>query len=205
MSTRVVDKANEEWVAELRARAAPALSDLRDYLCRSLQKVLQGRAGQSDVEDFAQQALTRILESLDRFRGDSRFTTWASAIAIRISLSELRRKRWGDASLDELMERGVPLDSAVQSAPAGHVAHNEMLAVLKDAIDAALTERQRAAILGEMHGMPTAVLCKELDTNPGALYKLHHDARKRLRGYLEKRGITAADVQYAVDGASNLR
>ncbi|NOH03849.1 MAG: hypothetical protein HND47_18735 [Chloroflexi bacterium] len=35
---------------------------------------------------------------MDTFEGRSLFTTWVHKIAIRIALTELRRKRWRDAS-----------------------------------------------------------------------------------------------------------
>lgn len=54
------------------------------------------------MEDFAQEAAIRVLSRLDGFRGDSRFTTWAVAVAVRVAFTELRRARWRDVSLDAL-------------------------------------------------------------------------------------------------------
>ena len=59
-----------------------------------------------------------------------------------------------------------------------------------------------AAILGELAGMPCARLAEELGTNPNALYKLHHDARKRLRQALLDRGFGEEDVRSIVGEAS---
>ncbi|MCL4825239.1 MAG: hypothetical protein KJZ57_13575, partial [Anaerolineales bacterium] len=56
------------------------------------------------MEEVTQEALLRILDRLHTFEGRSQFTTWAHKIAIRIALSELRRKRWRDSSLDELVD-----------------------------------------------------------------------------------------------------
>ncbi len=60
---------------------------MRAILVRGLQAVLAqrvpARAGVL-AEDFAQEALVKILESLDTFRSESRFTTWAQKIAVRI-------------------------------------------------------------------------------------------------------------------------
>ncbi|MDH4136346.1 MAG: hypothetical protein OEW09_06480, partial [Anaerolineae bacterium] len=44
----------------------------------------------------------KILDGLDSFRGESRFTTWAQKIAVRVAFTELRRHRWRDVSLDEM-------------------------------------------------------------------------------------------------------
>lgn len=44
-----------------------------------------------------QETLLRVLDQLDTFEGRSLFTTWVHKIAIRIALTELRRKRWRDS------------------------------------------------------------------------------------------------------------
>ena len=77
-----------------------------------------------------------------------------------------------------------------------------MRQALRDAIERDLTPRQRAAVLGELAGMPTAVLAEQLGTNANALYKLHHDARLRLRAALEERGFSAQDVRSLIDTRS---
>ena len=66
------------------------------------------RAGVGDglLEDVVQDALVRILERLPQFEGRSRFLTWAMSVAIRVAMSELRRRKWKDVSLDQVVEGG---------------------------------------------------------------------------------------------------
>jgi RNA polymerase sigma-70 factor (ECF subfamily) len=40
-----------------------------------------------------------------------------------------------------------------------------------------------------VNGVPIDVLAERLNTNRGALYKTLHDARRKLRGELEERGL----------------
>ncbi len=197
-------RSNEEWIAAVRAGDADALGDLRAYLCRSLEKALAGRSGQAEAEDFAQQALMRIAERIDSFRGDSAFTTWSAAIALRIAFSELRRKRWGDVSLDGLVSSGVE-PSAPARESGGASARAELVSALTQGIETALSERQRAVILAELRGMPTAVIAREMGMTANALYKMHHDGRKKLLRYLEESGFQAEDVRFALQGASQVR
>lgn len=197
-------RSNEAWLAGLSAGDPQCLLELRAYICRCLEGVLAGKAGQADVDDFAQMGMARVLASLDRFRGESRFTTWASAIAIRIAFTELRRKRWGDKSLDALLESGAAPAAALASGQAGQAtqsAREELLAALREGIAQALTERQRTIVLAELQGMPTVVLAEQLGMTAGAAYKGYHDARKKLRRYLEERGFAVDDVRFALDGA----
>ena len=64
-----------------------------------------------------------ILDHLEQFQGRSRFTTWAMAIAVRLAMSALRRKRWQDVSLESMtapIERDMAWDRGDTTSPAQH-------------------------------------------------------------------------------------
>jgi RNA polymerase sigma-70 factor (ECF subfamily) len=200
MAPRTSIRTDDQWLSDLRSDPpkADAVTDLRDYLKRGLAKALASRSDVSDadLEDFAQDGVLRVLDKMESFRGDSKFTTWAMAVTIRVAYTVMRRRRWGDRSLEDmgLSPDGPAPETRHDGDPARSHARHDVLATLRDAIDRELTPRQRAAVLAELHGMPVAVLAEQLETSPNALYKLHHDARKRLRAALERAGITAADM-----------
>ena len=112
------NRTNQEWLADLRGpQQEQAIEDLRGILVRGLRYSLSTRIqGELEmlVEDFTQDALIRILDKLDTFRGESKFTTWAQKIAVRVAYSELRRQRWKDISLEDLL----PEDSEGDFTPA---------------------------------------------------------------------------------------
>jgi RNA polymerase sigma-70 factor (ECF subfamily) len=59
-----------------------------------------------------------------------------------------------------------------------------------------LTERQRRAVTARfLYGIPPSHIAREMNTTRGAVYKLLHDARKRLKAALEERGLEASDTQ----------
>ena len=62
-------------------------------------------------------------------------------------------------------------------------------------IERELTEKQRTALLAELKGMPLEEIGRRLGSNRNAVYKLTHDARKRLKKHLEAAGYSAADLQ----------
>jgi RNA polymerase sigma-70 factor (ECF subfamily) len=102
----MTERTNQEWLDALRGPGRDeALADLRALLVRGLGYALAGYPSVDDsiLEDFAQDALLKILDGLDSFRGESRFTTWAQKIAVRVAFTELRRHRWRDVSLDEMI------------------------------------------------------------------------------------------------------
>ena len=56
------------------------------------------------------------------------------------------------------------------------------------------------AKLAELRGMPQDEIARHLGSNRNALYKLTHDARKRLKRGLEAAGFTAEDIGAAFAG-----
>lgn len=194
-----------DWISALRGTVgerAVALSRLRALLLRNLRLALRQRTDVSDaqLEDFAQEALVRILAQLDRFEGRSRFTTWAHAIAVNISFRELRRKRWQDTSLDALVAEGRQLGELAAPSGDDHTARDErehLLARLQQGIADKLTDRQRAAIVGLLREVPVDQLVALLGTSRGAFYKLVHDARRILKAHLLAEGFSAENVRKA--------
>ena len=196
-----------DWPRELRAGGPTtdaALADLRGVLLRGLRRALSGRAGADDalIEDLAQEATLRVLGRLDGYRGESRFTTWAVTVAVRVALTELRRPRWRDVSLDRLAaeDRGAPPDPPTPApGPPREAERREILDLLRVTLDGGLTDRQRVALVGELRGMPQEEIARQLGIGRNALYKLGHDARKRLKARLIAAGVTDEDVRAAFD------
>lgn len=207
-----VERSNEQWLHQLSDSNTPdqtaAIEDLQNYLQRGIYYYLSRE--RSDLssyaseelkqmaQDFAQDATLRILNNLDSFRGDSRFTTWAMKIGTRTAISELRRARYKDFSLDELTADGelmVGLDrseapQAPTITPEKFTERNDVMKILGDALNDALTDRQRTALEAViLQGIPIDIVAEQLESNRNALYKLLHDARKKLRTYLEQQGV----------------
>lgn len=205
-------RSNEQWLSDLvdKERQAEALTDLRDYLLRAVSLYmdrhhedltrLDRRELEHLAEDFAQKALLQIQDSLDGFRGDSKFTTWAYRIVINIAAGELRLRRWRTLSLDSLVgQNEIPLFTFLSEqespSPETLVARNQIIAVLRQIIEEELTERQRFALVSvHFNGVPMAEVARQLGTTPNNVYKLIHDARKKLKNGLRKRFYSEGDV-----------
>jgi RNA polymerase sigma-70 factor (ECF subfamily) len=203
-----MDRDNETWLTHL-GSAGPdqqaALSDLRAALLRGLRRALSHRAGADDgfLEDVVQDALVRILERLPQFGGRSRFLTWAMAVAVRVAMSELRRRRWKDVSLDEVIAGAdVAPARAIDDEPSPDARweREAILATMRRVIQNGLTTKQRQALLAELQGMPQDEVARHHGSNRNAVYKLTHDARKRLKRGLEAAGFTAEDIGAAFAG-----
>ncbi len=198
------ERTNEQWLAQLRPPPRDeALADLRVLLVRGLGAALGSRRGVSReaVEDFAQEALMKVLGNLGSFRGESRFTTWAQKISVRVALTELRRLRWRDVSLDEALERheqtGSRKDAFADEEPTPEELSTraDAGALVRKFMDQELTDKQRVAMTVVMfEGMPLEEAARRMGTTRGALYKLMHDARKRLKRRMEEDGLSPKDL-----------
>lgn len=198
MNTPANARTNDQWLAQLRRREGDAVADLRTYLSRVLARILR-RVDGVDREDVTQDALLRILQNLDRFRGDCRFTTWATAVAVRVGLGSLQRRRPSPRSLDEV---GLGPRTSPDPEPGHAMGKRKLLETLRRAIDESLSERQRTAILGRLGSVPSSQLAERLGTNRNALYKLYFDARTKLRQALHEAGYSDEDVRLELQGAS---
>ena len=205
-------RTNAEWLADLRSaqRQAEALADLRQYLVRAVAlyierqhedlTFLDASASQHLAEDLAQEALLQIQAHLDTFRGESKFTTWAYRFVINMAATELRLSRWRNVSLESVIgENEEPLFAFLSDPgardPETATARSQIITLIREMINEELTDRQRFALIGVyFNEMPMAEVARQLDTTPNNIYRLLHEARKKLKNGLLKRYYSEADV-----------
>jgi RNA polymerase sigma-70 factor (ECF subfamily) len=193
------ERDNQQWMEALQAdgpQRDAALSDLRGLLLVGLRAGLKSRPDfvESILEDVVQEALIRILRSLAQFQHRSRFVTWATAVAIRVGLTELRKRKWRDVSLEKLVA-----DSGLEPASVGAASSERQALVeaMHQVIATGLTEKQRTVLLAELKGMAQVEIARQMGSSVNAVYKLSHDARQRLKRGLEQAGLTAQDFATA--------
>jgi RNA polymerase sigma-70 factor, ECF subfamily len=208
MGGTLAKRSNTEWLDDLRASGASqngALEDLRAILVSGLPYALSKWLRPNDpkfdplVEDVVQNSLLRILESLDTFEGRSKFTTWAHKITVRMALSELRRKRWMDYSLEEMVEgedgSTLSIFPSDEIGPELATVQADMIKKVKILLEDELTEKQRAALIAiRIRGAPIAEVAERMGMTRNALYKLLHDGRLRLRARMLAEGLSPEEI-----------
>lgn len=203
-----MERTNEDWLSDLRddnPHQSEAIADLLKYLKRGVIAYLYTRSDLNRLaenelhqmsEDFAQEALLKIRANLDNFQGKSKFTTWAAKIAANHTISELRRAKWRDFSLDAITETGTSLQEILalptnqESNPAAESERRQVWETITEVINTQLTDRQRQALVAvRVENVPISEVARLMDTNPNNIYKLLHDARLKL-----KRSLLALDL-----------
>ena len=208
-------RTNQEWLSDLSASGAPqeaAIADLRNILLRAalffFSRSPSDLAGLSRdeisqrAEDCAQDALLAVMRHLADFRGDSKFTTWAYKFAINIALTAARRERWKGVSLDELSDSGedafsewATRDKSEGTAPETSAMQDELRGVIQNVIDHDLTQKQRQVLrLMVFDEVPMDEVVRHLGANRNTVYKLLHDARRKLKSGLQARGFEVGET-----------
>ncbi len=190
---------NEDWVERLRSTGDTrdqAITELRNILMRGLSATCRNRYdGRVQAEDVVQDALIKILDKLDTFEGRSKFTTWAMTVAVRMAISEMRKKSFKNVSIESLVGDGMKFEPAAPTEASNDDDEKSILLTkLRELIENDLSAKQRDAMHALLHGMPVEVFAEKTGSNRNAVYKLVHDARVKLRQGFEKAGFQAEDV-----------
>jgi RNA polymerase sigma-70 factor (ECF subfamily) len=122
---------------------------------------------------------------------------------MNVALTELRRRRWRDVSLQDLFARreGADRGPADPHLTSEQLAlQNTVLGELRRIIDEELTDRQREAVVAViLEEMPISEVASRMGTNQNALYKLLHDARRTLKRQMQAAGLSPQEVLAAFE------
>lgn len=193
---------NEEWIRGLTYPVQEeAVAQLRKRLIAGLKPALYKYVDfelNQFVEDVAQDALLKILDNINSFRKESKFITWAMKIAVREGLTELRRKKYNDQSLQDFEQRDDDSSEELRSltfatdVPGPEQSTNQqmVLSMVMDIINNELTDKQHSVISAVLiQGLSPTVVAEKMGTKRNALYKLLYDARLKIKNTLEVEGI----------------
>lgn len=210
-AARGVDPESARWVRNL-ADSSPqrdqALGELHQLLLRIARGELGRRNGQHpitgpELDDLAHQAaadaLLAITSKLDRFRGESRFTTWAYKFVILEVSAKLGRHFWHEPTVALEAEGWDRLPDRFGLGPADQAQWQGLVDALRRAVHEELSERQRQVFTAiVLQGVPLDALVVQLGSNRNAIYKTMFDARRKLRTALAVGGYLTADPAKAV-------
>ena len=201
---RQLDLESRAWIEGLSATGAEhaaAIERLHELLLRATfaearrRQHLYPEIDGAELDDICRQAaddaVVAVIGKLDGYRGASRFTTWAYGFAILEVSVKLRRHAWRGRSIptaddDRLWDR---LASEGTSSAQAHVESAQLLRALRRAVAEELTPRQREVFVAvALNEVQIDVVAGQLHSTRGAIYKVLHDARRKLRLRLEHEG-----------------
>ena len=135
-----------------------------------------------DAEEVAQDAFLSAYRAFDRFRGESRVTTWLYRITVNAALMRIRREkrarelRWvGIENLD------VP---SWDEAPEPSAMNSELGDKIQEGIAMLQPELRAAVVLRDVSGLSSREAAEALDITVSSLKSRLHRARVLLRQHL---------------------
>lgn len=206
-------RSNDAWLLALKQPGEAqeeAFEELRDYLLRAVLFYLRNhRSDLSDLageeiryfaEDMAQDSLLAINDNLEHFRGEAKFTTWAYRFVINRTATELRLRHYHNLSIERVLQEETAVFQELvsnlgEADPSLQAERQELINELRRLLRQELTERQRLAILGvHFYHRSMDEVAEQLGMSRNTLYKLLHDARKKIKKHLETHYFGEGDV-----------
>ncbi|TCD48871.1 RNA polymerase sigma factor [Chlorobium sp. N1] len=144
-----------------------------------------------DAEDIAQEVFVEVYRSLDRFREESKLSTWIYRIAVTKSLDHLRRlkrkKRF--SSLKRMIgaeDPTVNIAAPAKETPEEALEDTERVQVLQEALQSLPDSQKTAFLLSKQDGYSNQEIAEIMQTSVSAVESLVHRAKKKLQELLEE-------------------
>jgi RNA polymerase sigma-70 factor (ECF subfamily) len=153
---------------------------------------------QQVAEEVAQEVFVSLFRSLERFRGDAKFSTWLYRVTVNHcknqKLYRQRRAHGRHESLDSAPEDGFvrQIESPNRGADAG-ILKTEAERVLQDGLAALDEDHRQIILLRDLEDLSYEEISALLDLPKGTVKSRLHRARAELARQLSLR-MTAADV-----------
>jgi RNA polymerase sigma-70 factor (ECF subfamily) len=171
---------------------AAAFGELVEHYQRRLVGILGHIVGRPDeAEDLAQEVFLRVYRTRKRYHPRAKFATWLFTIANNLALNALRSRQRkptvplpGQESGPLGLRPEEQLARDVGPAPSQQLAHQELAAVIRQAL-AGLNERQRmAVVLNKYEDLNYAEIAEVMGLTTKAVKSLLSRARCGLRDAL---------------------
>ena len=140
-----------------------------------------------DAEDVAQEVFIEVFRSIDKFRADSKISTWLYRIAINRSLNFMRdnkKLRWFRSLNDAVGSKKEMLNQMVSDhsdTPEFDMEHCQRALLLHEAIDS-LPEKQRVAFtLNKYEDLTYKEISEVMKLSVSSVESLIHRAKKSLQ------------------------
>lgn len=145
------------------------------------------------AEDLAQDTFVKVLNALDRYKPEYKFSSWIFKIANNTALDEIRRKRLKTISLQGSPNAVTPDQQAATTpsiasddqAPDEFVEARELSAEIEVALGEIRAEYRSAIVMYHMEGLAYEEIAQVMDVPLGTVKTYIHRGRKELRDVLD--------------------
>lgn len=141
---------------------------------------------EADAEDVAQEAFLKAFRSLANFRGEAKFGSWVTRIAINEARRRLKyRNTWKMDSIDEPQEDGGQVSPAIlrdwREIPCEALERKEIRQMLENAIGGLSDIYRGVVVLRDIEGLSIEETAEALTISIAAVKVRLHRARLQLQ------------------------
>lgn len=145
------------------------------------------------AEDLAQDSFIKVLNHLDKYRPEFKFSSWLFKIANNVAIDFLRKRQLDTISIDgsphastaaEVEATSIELSDSAES-PLDELASRELGAIIEQAIAKLRPEYRNCIMLRHVEGRSYEEIAATLDLPLGTVKTYIHRARHQLREALE--------------------
>ncbi|WKW12947.1 sigma-70 family RNA polymerase sigma factor [Pseudogemmatithrix spongiicola] len=145
------------------------------------------------AEDLAQDSFIKVLNHLDKYRPEFKFSSWLFKIANNVAIDFLRKRQLDTISIDgsphastaaEVEATSIELSDSAES-PLDELASRELGAIIEQAIAQLRPEYRNCIMLRHVEGRSYEEIAATLDLPLGTVKTYIHRARHQLREALE--------------------
>jgi RNA polymerase sigma-70 factor (ECF subfamily) len=181
------DRTERDWIARAKAGDQRAMKALHDAHAARVHSLVRRIAGDDALaEDLTQESWIRAFASLDRFRGDARFSTWLHRIAVNTALNARRRMARREALESEAAPKQTP----------GSAADAILMRVRLDrALDDLPDGMRTVLVLHDGQGYRHQDIAKMLGVSVGTSKSQLFRARAKMRGLLRQAPVERSKVE----------
>jgi RNA polymerase sigma-70 factor, ECF subfamily len=140
-----------------------------------------------EAEDVAQEVFIQVYKAVNKFRGESKISTWLYRIAVNRSLNKIRsRKSKWVIALETILEGDKVYDGTAGETPYDSLENKERAQVLHEAIDKLSENQKTAFVLSKYRGLANKSIAKIMDLSLSAVEALMNRAKKNLQKNLRE-------------------
>lgn len=164
---------------------------IQEYQKRIFSIAYRMMQNQEDAADLTQEIFLKLFQNLDKFRGNSQFSTWVYRVATNTCLDALKKaKRQTAYSLDKEIEteEGTLLGELPDKGPSPQelAEKKAILEAVRLGIAKLSKEHQRVMILRELEGLSYEEIAQILNCSVGTVKSRINRARENLKKILSQ-------------------
>jgi RNA polymerase sigma-70 factor (ECF subfamily) len=145
------------------------------------------------AEDLSQDTFVKVLNALDSYRPEFKFSSWVFKIANNVAIDQLRRRELDTLSLDgspdartqDEIEATALQATSRGETPLAELESRELGTYIEQAIGKLRPEYRSCILLRHVEGRSYEEIAEALDLPLGTVKTYIHRARHELREYLE--------------------